>query len=229
MQGTSDEWTTITRKSGKKAAAPTRLPPPSKDHDVARVLADFERKSRVWKASTCRHRIFEILQKQTPDGGWPVHKAYCLGSGSFSRDNVLLRQRSMLQFVAFTDILDSVRSLGVNGTEGGDGGGIKVYAQEPIYTEVDKEFLGSLAVDCVDPPQAEREVGKSMFVFAPFVESKGPTTSAIEAAGPCLYVGLNLRAQDEHRYGSYRLPEFEEDPNVFEGLVVRWQLPEDGD
>ncbi|TKA79737.1 hypothetical protein B0A55_04368 [Friedmanniomyces simplex] len=244
------------------------LDPPVKGLTVEHVHADFEAKSKLWRNSTCRKAVLAILDKQQPDAGWQLTEAVCLATNSFSRDNWQARQRSMMQWAAFFDItqyLQNKQDVYVN-----------VFAQEPNYTLLDKQFLEALNVQVLEAThntdystglgEAKQFVVPSAFVFEPFMKISLENVQDLFGADPALYIGssverslrllqddIDAKAARDAAYGrtvvdidrkklgscsaaelmggrrSYRMPRFEEDPNIFEGLLIYWKQPHEED
>lgn len=136
-------WTHVAVKGKAKAkAAPavkvSGLAAPSTDLTVEKMTKEFKAKSTAWRLSICRSQLLQTLARLRPHAGWSIQKATMLGSGSFGRDNLELRKRSLWQFAVFADIVAAL-SDGLDET-------IAVYAQDPQYTELDGQFLHSLGV-----------------------------------------------------------------------------------
>lgn len=51
-----------------------------------------------------------------------------------------------------------------------EGENIKVFVQEPRFTELDEQFFKSMDITVLEDPGAEAEVGDDCFVFAPHLE-----------------------------------------------------------
>ena len=222
---------------------------------AGKVFADFKRKTRTWQQSDCRRQVLQILDRQKPDDGWHVTEAVCMGSGSFSRDNIEHCKRSMTQFVAFMDVMRHIQAS--SDSE------VKVYAQEPVYTTVDLAFLKLLEVTpCQTPPgimppaeELVREGPRAMDIFSRssfvcelfmernpvFIErllevevplvvgSMAINRDKIRANGAKLDGDKLARLEEKFKneYQSYRMPRFDEDPNVIEGLYISTRMPED--
>ena len=135
-----------TRVRGGKKAPPVPHPSSSElaaDDTTAEKLAlEFEKRMEIWRLSTCRTQLHQIIDKWQPDEGWSFTTALCLASGSFSRDNREAQRRTMYQFAAF---LDTVRHL-----QGKTSSSIGIFAQDPMYNSVDKAFLSDLNITVLD-------------------------------------------------------------------------------
>lgn len=50
--------------------------------DIEQIKTEFARHLEVWRQSTCRSTLLEIIESNKPEGGWELDKVVCLGSGS---------------------------------------------------------------------------------------------------------------------------------------------------
>lgn len=117
-----------------------------KDATVAIITKQFESNLAIWKQSSCRQKYHRMLHEYQPDGhAWPITKAICFATGSFSRINLSFRKRSLLQFAVFVDTCRHIASLR-------EAGPLELFAQDPMYTDVDRAFLRSLDIEALDPP-----------------------------------------------------------------------------
>ncbi|KAK4961943.1 hypothetical protein LTR10_002437 [Elasticomyces elasticus] len=257
-----DGWTKVSRGKRDAPKHVSTLAQPMKDLAIGHLRTDFETKSKQWGGSTCRRAILNILDKQQPEEGWQLTEAVCLATNSFSRDNWQARQRSMMQWVAFFDITKHLQSL--------QKGHVQIYAQEPNYTPLDREFLARLKVQVLDAAvetaskdglgEAEQHITPSAFVFEAFMDLSSRSVQQLSQGDPALYVGSSVerwlstsgfdaRAKANSvqglklkqdlptgaqptpasldfvaTRGNYRMPRFEEDPNIFEGLHIYWKM-----
>ncbi|KAK5736518.1 hypothetical protein LTR17_007337 [Elasticomyces elasticus] len=263
--GSEDGWTKVSRGKRDAPKHVSTLAQPMKDLTIGHLRIEFEAKSRQWGSSTCRRAILNILDKQQPEEGWQLTEAVCLATNSFSRDNWQARQRSMMQWVAFFDITKHLQTL--------EERHVQIYAQEPNYTPLDREFLASLGVKVLDAAiktasagglgKAEQHIAPSAFVFEAFMDLGSRSVQQLSQGNPALYIGSSVErwlstsgsgagtmansvhapGQEDVPYpkaeteftpaqfvstrGTYRMPRFDEDPNVFDGLHIYWKLPLD--
>jgi hypothetical protein len=79
---------------------------------------------------------------------------------------------------------------------------LKLYAQEPRFTSLDREFLRSLDVTVLDPPQAEELVDKSTFIFVPCIEWLLELPFMLIAVETPLYVSSSMHwiAEEAERF-----------------------------
>lgn len=239
MAQDGDVWTTIPSKKNRKnrnnAEPAPAIPPLSRDMSVSKIHADVRTSTHMWRQSTARKQLLSTLHRLKPDQGWSVKKAVCLGSGSFSRDNMESRRRSIVQFAMF---LDLVGTLGV-GPKG-------VWVQEPRYTEVDRSWLESQGYRVLEYEEgaglgaAGEYCGAETLVCELFIEHDVRTIEGLFGRDNGLVVSTARRHLNTNealirklsgeqktaldsllsRYRAVYFPHFEEDPQVFEGLEV---------
>ncbi|KAK4502374.1 hypothetical protein PRZ48_005799 [Zasmidium cellare] len=247
IQPADDEWTHVPAKGRRKAppkVQPNSTNPPSRDLTVPKLQQDFNAKLKTWKASACRKALLQILDRVRPESGWVIEKAICLASGSFSRENLECRRRSMWQIVVFADMVQYLQSEGDEAANEMD-----IAAQEPMYTELDVEFLATLNIKAlkIDTTAkveglgpAEDYLGQSTFVYEPFLDMNATMLDEISKADLPLYIGSSIRglkdkttqagqlaksfAQDR---GMYKFPTFDVDPNIMDGMEVLWKEEHD--
>ncbi|KAI6844071.1 hypothetical protein KC340_g812 [Hortaea werneckii] len=134
------------------------------------------------------------MDKKRPDEGWGIERAVCLAAGSFSRDNWQSRQRSLMQFVAFVDIVKHLQDDGE--------GQIQCFAQEPQFTESDQTYLASIGVQVIEHhPDANSKalgpvhehLGSSTFVFEPFMDFDFNGMQSLFGTDPSFYIGSSAK------------------------------------
>lgn len=240
MAEDEDVWTTIPSKKNKKnrpttSPAPSSIPPFSRDMTPSKIHADIRTSTHVWRQSTARKQLLSTLHRLKPDQGWSVKKAVCLGSGSFSRDNMESRRRSVMQFAMFLDLV---------GLLGGEE--VEVLVQEPRYTEVDSNWLESQGYRVLEYEEgaglgaAADYCGPETLVCELFIEHDASTISGLFSRENALVLSTARRHLNTNetlirklsgerksaldallsRYRAIYFPHFEEDPQVFEGLEV---------
>ncbi|CAD0091052.1 unnamed protein product [Aureobasidium mustum] len=158
---TEDGWSrvehTAPTRYGSKPVVGSSLPAVDRSLTVQKLLDEHTRCKRQWVESEARRWLQQLLTRQMAEGGWSLNKAVCvaLGSPSLSWAN---RLRSVWQLVMFMDLVDM------------DADELKLYAQEPRFTSLDKDFLESLGVAVLEPPQAEELADESTLIFIPCLE-----------------------------------------------------------
>ncbi|RMY09928.1 hypothetical protein D0868_03975 [Hortaea werneckii] len=135
-----------------------------------------------------------IMDKKRPDEGWRIERAVCLAVGSFSRDNWQSRQRSLMQFVAFVDIVKHLQDDGE--------GQIQCFAQEPQFTESDQTYLASIGVQVIEHHSdanskalgpIHEHLGPSTFVFEPFMDFDFNGMQSLFSTDPNFYIGSSAK------------------------------------
>lgn len=246
MAGPDDDWTTVGRKKGGRptqAKAPTTNGP-DLSITAEQLRKDFDKKLKVWRASSCRRVLLSMLRKNAPDEGWNFTKAVCLATGSFSTQNLERNRRSLLQLACFVDLVSVV------------GEGLKLYAQEPMYSPADVAFLSSLSIQTMqmdlthdaegnlvpyDPGMgpAKQYFGPSTLVADFFMYKSPAALRDFFEVEHGMYLGpefnqasftgneelLNEKVKFEGMYLKKWMPRYEEEPGVFEGLMVFWPDP----
>lgn len=124
-----------------------------------------------------------------------------------------------------------------------------MFAQEPGFTELDKEFLSSLDIRVLESKigdggmgAAGDELGKGTFLFEPFVDMNvgmlesmlredvglymGSSVSGILSRREVSEVGVLARKFCEGRE-MRKFPVFEVEPNVLEGVAIWWREEEE--
>ncbi|KAI7276711.1 hypothetical protein KC345_g6789 [Hortaea werneckii] len=134
------------------------------------------------------------MNKKRPDEGWRIERAVCLAVGSFSRDNWQSRQRSLMQFVAFLDIVKHLQQDGE--------GQIQCYAQEPQFTESDQTYLASIGIQVIEHrPDTNSKalgpiheyLGPSTFIFEPFMDFDLNGMQSLFNTDPNFYIGSSAK------------------------------------
>ena len=193
-QQLDDGWTRVSRGKAKEPVYIHGLNPQSRDMTVEKIRADFESKKKRWLNSSCNLQVRQILDRVRPDEGWQIGNAVCLATGSFSRDNWQNRQRSLMQFVAFTAVVQHLQKAQTPK--------ILCYAQEPEYTPVDKEFLASMGLitlpchkglDDLGLGAAATYLNASTFVFEPYMDLSVDSMRELFGSGVRLYIGSSLQ------------------------------------
>ena len=195
-----DGWTHISNhksksKSHRPVLLPNSLPPISRDTTLSKIQTHFRATTKKWQSSSCRAQVLRILSQQQPDAGWHLTTALCLATGSYSRDNAQLTQRSMQQFVVFHDLAVHLHSIQ-------DDDVLAMYAQEPAYTPLDAEFLRALDVGVLETTSRDatgglgavaQHLGGGSFVFEPFMDMTPQGMRELCASDAALYIGSSLQ------------------------------------
>lgn len=206
-----DGWTFVSKNKGRGKARHdppllvNGLPAVSKDLTLAQVTKDFNAKLKAWRASTCYSQLQQILTRLQPEQGWQINKAVILASGSLSRDNLECRRRSMWQLVVFVDL---IRQLADDSETA-----IEAFAQEPAFTDLDREFLQSMGIaelpvqsssssetgsaDAAGLGPAKEHCGPQSLVFEPFMDMDLSALRDLADAQVALYLGSTMPGRIE--------------------------------
>lgn len=198
-----DGWSRVERtaptRHGSTPLIQETLPPVDKSLTVQKLSEEHKRCKQQWVESDTRQWLQQLLARQMPEGGWPLNKAVCvaLGSPSLSWAN---RLRSVWQLVMFIDMVETVQAK-LNHTNE-----LKLYAQEPRFTQLDKHFLESLNVAVLEQPGAEELVDESSLIFIPCLEWVLELPFMLVAAKSPLYVSSSMHwVADEAERARHRL------------------------
>lgn len=245
----TDGWTIIGRsKRGGTVKVPAHNGP-DKDITLEQLQATFDKHTRVWQQSSCREKLVRLLERHHAEAVAGISTAVFLASGSFSRLNLEASRRAMLQLACSMDIAAEIGRMA--GTD------VKMYAQEPQLSEMDKALLASKEITVLDIPLGDSSLGEANALLGPqtalfefFMDMGQDGLEALLRAGTKLYVGSSLirhsklgwpvqhgwkgdvemlleRFKKEHAQRFF--PDFVEDPNVFRGLMVHWREEQDED
>lgn len=245
------EWTVVPRGKQRATKPTPQAPGADKDLTVEELTATYKHKKQIWRASTCRRALMQILDRKQPENGWQIKQAVLFASGSFCRDNWECQRRSITQLVAFVDI---VKHLQATSDEG-----IGIFAQELVYTPLDVGFLAQIGIfACTaskpgkpadEGQSAQYHLDSDTFLFEAFMEKIPPAMGPLLCSDPRLFIGTSLPTQwganklsaeefEEMRslydqfdanHSHYYFPTFDEDPNVFDGLQISWTNENEND
>lgn len=146
----------------------------------------------------------------------------------------------MWQIVVFVDLVTYMCR-----DKDGDTSGMETVAQEPMYTQLDVEFLGTLSIKVLQIVNAAGAtglgpgrvlMGARTLVFEPFLDMTAEMLEDVIAADLPLYIGSSIKGLREkttpagqlaqrfaQERGMYKFPAFEVDPNVMDGLEIFWK------
>lgn len=169
-------------KSGKKVAGqlPSHI---VKNLTLDKLLADFDKLRERWDGTAVSQQIEQLSRKK----GWGVETAVCIGIGSFSRDWEH-RWRSLWQLVLFIHIVK----------QAGKENGVKMFAQDPAFTSLDKDFLKHFDITTVESG-IESHISPEAFVYSPFVDWFVLLPTFLVGRDPAVYVGNEVLGE----YGAY--------------------------
>ncbi|KAL2816256.1 hypothetical protein BJX63DRAFT_420013 [Aspergillus granulosus] len=128
----------------------------------------FEIAKRKWDESetcaTLKAHLLELERKMAK----PVRKIVAFGLGTMTGlDDEYHSARSHAQHSAVRTMAEVLGSLAKRRPQQtSPGGGIKCYAQDPAYTDVDDEILRSLDITLLDDPKGFLEIDDETLVFS---------------------------------------------------------------
>ncbi|KAH8423497.1 SRR1 family protein [Aspergillus melleus] len=242
LQVTDDSGWTHVSTSGKTARQVLRTTAAHQQDDPtqpgsfvpaeapARLTAEdlrrqFEGYRSRWESSDVCRVVSETLQaRRTPDA-----RAYdgivCVGLGSpsgFLRGGwVDRRSVSMYQLAGLVGVVDWLKQTNPN---------VPIYAQDPVFNELDKSLLSSLDITVLEHPHAFEKVTPATFLYCPGAEQAH--LSQLLALNPKSLFGGPLEDVDSEvvrqfveKRGSVRLPRFQEQEHAFWNMRI--YCPED--
>lgn len=154
-----------------------------KNLTLDKLIEDFRKLQDRWEGTAVSQQIDELAKKQE----WHIETAVCIGIGSFSRDWEH-RWRSLWQLVLFLDVVK----------QGGKESGVKMYAQDPAFTPLDKDFLKYFDITTLDSG-IEEHITRECFVFSPFVDWFVLLPTFLADRDLAVYVGNEVLGD----YGAY--------------------------
>ena len=142
-----------------------------------------------WLNSQCRTEVLQRIDSVRPHQGWQIIEAFALGLGelvyvgpktlSFAKSldtKQLYLKKSMAQLAAFIDMVQHGKTeLGSRGrmklmvTVETPTSSIKLFAQDPGFSDIDAQFLASIGVQILRNPEAQLQVHSKAFTFCPFL------------------------------------------------------------
>jgi len=149
------------------------LPPPT--CTLAAMEAAFQRHAAAWAAQSKRTTpsLTQLVAAARPQLG--QCKVLCLGLGSPARSlngagssDRGARNAEARCYTQHAAVLDIARALeaGAGPASSEAGGRVRVLAQDPLYSELDGEFLAGLGFEVVDDPQGFLELDDNSFVVS---------------------------------------------------------------
>jgi hypothetical protein len=142
------------------------------------LKADYEYWKKGWEESDACKELTEKINTGK-EGKRVVENVVCLGLGSLQSSRREGRRSSATQLAALQTIKNAL------------GGELKVVAQDPQFTELDKEFLVGLGFSVVDDPEAFTKIGEGSLVYAIHCYAK-VYKAASDAPRPALLIGTDV-------------------------------------
>ena len=134
------KYTSVNNKHKTTLALALALPRPDAEATVPSLHKAYTRNLQIFRQSSSRQALKNLLHgplfhsqdHNDEDRPLRIDTAVCLASGSFSRDNLENRRRSLIQLAAFLGVVEVLQAW--------KEGGLVVVAQDPVYTTVDEAF-----------------------------------------------------------------------------------------
>lgn len=150
------------------------------------VRRSFEHGVRIWQTSkVCKHVETTLRTIQLNDS---VSRIVAFGNGTISTED---SQRSTLQHAIILTISDVLQSL-----QAGSGIKIQCFAQDPAYTNTDKQVLQEAGITVLGDPRAFLEVSDESVVlsFAPDIPVRQIVT---DLARPAIVICDKVKGEQE--------------------------------
>ncbi|KAL2293711.1 hypothetical protein FJTKL_05535 [Diaporthe vaccinii] len=163
-----------------------QLLPVLRSNPLEEVRKAFELSLRTWQASEDCRRVEATLRTIRLSGS--VSRIVALGNGTISVDDT---QRSASQHALILTIRDGLQNL-----QAGSGVRIQCFAQDPMYTEIDKTILQQVGITVLEDPQALLEVSDESVVlsFGPNIPVRQLVT---DLARPVIFICDKVRGEQE--------------------------------
>ncbi|GAB7343374.1 hypothetical protein MBLNU457_1413t1 [Dothideomycetes sp. NU457] len=172
-----DGWTRVTR-TGVRAKSngltqvteSYKIPAEDLSLSISKLKTRFESCLNQWTTTEARRKLHSVIENGLRRNGSGrvqdcITTAALMALGSLSRTNLELTTKSMWQLVVFIDV---VRLL--NGDRSPDDQ-IKLFAQDPNFTQLDKDFLRqTFSFEILEPPQILGLVHNKTFLYVPHLE-----------------------------------------------------------
>jgi len=142
------------------------------------LKTDYDYWKKAWEESEPCKELKEKIEAGK-EGKRGVDNVVLLGLGSLQSSRREGRRASATQLAALQTI---IRRLG---------GDLKVVAQDPQFTDLDKEFLTSLGCAVVEDPEAFKEIKEGTLVYAIHCYAK-VYKAVSEAPQPALLIGTDV-------------------------------------
>ncbi|OJJ34524.1 hypothetical protein ASPWEDRAFT_112566 [Aspergillus wentii DTO 134E9] len=121
---------------------------------IAEIAAGYRDQCEVWRKSETYQSLKRGLMELKCSTATSIDKVVCFGLGSLGRLDNCSSIRSHTQHAAVETMVQVF------------GAGVKCYAQEPVYDDIDKKFLTSIGITPLDDPKGFLEVESKTLVFS---------------------------------------------------------------
>lgn len=160
-----------------------QLLPTLRPNPLEEVREAFKHGLQTWRSSEECKQIETILQTQPIRS---VSRIIAFGNSAISTSG---SQYSILQHALMLTIKESLRNLQASS-------GIQCFAQDPIYTEIDKTVLQEVGITVLEDPRAFLEVSDESIVlsFGPDIPVRQVVT---DLARPAVLICDKVRGEQE--------------------------------
>ncbi|KUI72203.1 hypothetical protein VM1G_07648 [Cytospora mali] len=129
-------------------------PDQNNDLDLTREL--FHAGIKTWEASEGCKRLRSAVETASIPG--PITKIIAFANSTFSKNDESRRHTSIVQHALMLTLKNCIEARGSVG--------IKCFAQDPIYTEVDKSVLQEVGITILDNPRGFLEMDEQSVVLS---------------------------------------------------------------
>ncbi|KAF2092446.1 hypothetical protein NA57DRAFT_62453 [Rhizodiscina lignyota] len=137
---------------------------------------------RNYLHSVLREGLGQYCAK-TPRGKAHVENAVIMGLGPFESRTP---ESALLQLIFFLDIVEFLEE------NGHSKGKIRMYAQDPLFDELEVIFLCKFGIEVYECPQANDFITPDTFLYTPYITWKPLLCSILPGKDPLLYIGHDM-------------------------------------
>ena len=151
---------------------------------LSKAVGHYQGYEAEWKQSESWTDLKAVLNTKVRQQRLGIENCICFGLSSptgLLHPTVDRRNVAMYQLVVFVSVIEAL-------TEGQDGKRIDAYAQDPVFNDLDNEFLASLNIKVVDHPAAFHLVNTKTFAFCPGAEQS--VLRGTLCRDPAMYMGF---------------------------------------
>ncbi|OOF94712.1 hypothetical protein ASPCADRAFT_406579 [Aspergillus carbonarius ITEM 5010] len=219
VRNSTSSTSTIHQQEFPSLLTPAEAPPKLTLDDLNR---QFQNSLRTWKDSSTWSVVEKTLLQHTQFEENGVDSIICIGLGSLSgflRGGWVDRRTvSLYQLAALVSVMDCLKTIKQTHS-------IQVYAQDPVFNELDTSLLASLDITVLETPLAFEKISSRTFLFCPgaeraHLEQVLPLNPAFVFGGPLEDVESEVVSRFLATKGSVRLPQFEEQEHTFWNMRV---------
>ncbi|EGO52112.1 hypothetical protein NEUTE1DRAFT_90058 [Neurospora tetrasperma FGSC 2508] len=199
MPQQDEEWSQVSRKRGRIRNVPKPKtdvdeskenglgirPNPNPEFTVSDIHKHHNTARQEWQISDCWKTLKDLLATARSESNHPlITKAICFGPGPYDPSNgsFAARRTAHMQTAAFCAIVDFLESQCDHK--------IKRVIQEPMFTQIDKDFCVELGFEVADTPDAFSMVDEHTLVYGIHMELR--TYYLALATLPATFIGGGL-------------------------------------